>query len=540
MAPPTVSLDEDILNTDDIAIGNYYYNKTTLFNLHKEYNMAVLLDFREEALLYSISYLLHQVFAHILVRSLVSVTMLCYNFTSGIAILTACFNSPYDNKKTLSSTVKPAFDTCSPSCTFLKWSKLAWQGAISDIWGLYFAMRTGLNRTLNLKRLAQIHPAAGYATKNNKLSLLGKIPGYNSWTCSMLGQCLESSDIKGTSTQNCYLCPHCLDYLTRRRGIQHDHNHSRWHLITDYPGENSTETADHETIKMHLNSIIFTPGTNQMGMNISNMCEIINKYNLESKINADGFLADKELKKVLAAGGYYPSKYMPGLYVHKTHLISFTLPIYYFCMKYVCNKDSLLLELLIKDYHPIKVDGKGACYIEINLKKFIYTTCTIDDAMMHTLNNLVISKKTMQHFYHPELEQLMPLPKPIQAPVFQAAQLHGTYFKCEDEDERVTRVSQLDIFQHLLDSSLRTNDNNDDDARGGPLAFAIRRKRERGKKLATKATKKLFPSLSKGVVTRSNKLNKGHLCLKWHSATKAQRAGLSIWSRVLILDTDGR
>eukprot|EP00536_Pseudo-nitzschia_multiseries_P015343 jgi/Psemu1/42144/gm1.42144_g len=106
-----------------------------------------------------------------------------------------------------------------------------------------------------------------------------------------------------------------------------------------------------------------------------------------------------------------------------------------------------------------------------------------------------------------------------------AAQLHGTYFKCEDEDERDTRVSQLDVFQHS-DSSFGTNDNNDGNVRGRQdlLAFAIRRKRERRKKLATEATKKLFPSLSKGMETRSNKLNKGNFCLNWHSATKAQRA----------------
>eukprot|EP00536_Pseudo-nitzschia_multiseries_P014342 jgi/Psemu1/38330/gm1.38330_g len=112
-------------------------------------------------------------------------------------------------------------------------------------------------------------------------------------------------------------------------------------------------------------------------------------------------------------------------------------------------------------------------------------------------------------------------------PFVEAAELHGTYFKCEDEDERVTRVSQLDVFQHL-DSSIGTNDNNNNNnnnnTRGGqdPLEFAIRRKRERRKKLAMNATNKVFPSLSKGMVKRSNKLNKGHICLKWHSATKAQ------------------
>eukprot|EP00536_Pseudo-nitzschia_multiseries_P017785 jgi/Psemu1/52549/gm1.52549_g len=127
------------------------------------------------------------------------------------------------------------------------------------------------------------------------------------------------------------------------------------------------------------------------------------------------------------------------------------------------------------------------------------------------------TNSAMRHFYKPEPRQSMPSPKPIQTPVFRVVQLHGTYFKCEDENERVPRVSQLDVFQHL-DSSLQTNDNNndDDDARGGqdPLAF----------KLATKATKKPFPSLSKGMVMRSNKLNKVHICLKWHLATKTRSA----------------
>eukprot|EP00536_Pseudo-nitzschia_multiseries_P011084 jgi/Psemu1/27831/gm1.27831_g len=111
-----------------------------------------------------------------------------------------------------------------------------------------------------------------------------------------------------------------------------------------------------------------------------------------------------------------------------------------------------------------------------------------------------------QHFYKPEpvLEQLMSLPEPIKTPVFRAAQLHGTYFKCEDEDERDTRISQLDVFQHS-DSSLGTNDNNYNDARGrqDPLAF-------------------------------------GHLCLKWQSATKARRAQHLGLEKILFQQSDAK
>eukprot|EP00536_Pseudo-nitzschia_multiseries_P008882 jgi/Psemu1/21714/gm1.21714_g len=117
----------------------------------------------------------------------------------------------------------------------------------------------------------------------------------------------------------------------------------------------------------------------------------------------------------------------------------------------------------------------------------------------------------------------MSSPEPIETLVFQAAQLHETYFKYEDEDDRDSTVSQLDVFQHFPDSSPEINDNKARVAQD-PLAFAIRRKTGRRKKLAMKATQKLFPLLSKGMVTRSNKLNKGHICLKWHLATKAQSA----------------
>ena len=42
-------------------------------------------------------------------------------------------------------------------------------------------------------------------------------------------------------------------------------------LITDYPGDVSTDTASLETIKIHWNSVVSTPGAKWMGMDISNM-----------------------------------------------------------------------------------------------------------------------------------------------------------------------------------------------------------------------------------------------------------------------------
>eukprot|EP00536_Pseudo-nitzschia_multiseries_P010119 jgi/Psemu1/25048/gm1.25048_g len=78
----------------------------------------------------------------------------------------------------------------------------------------------------------------------------------------------------------------------------------------------------------------------------------------------------------------------------------------------------------------------------------------------------------------------------------------------------------LDLSQPSPDSSLGTDDAG---CEKDPLAFAIQRKRKQRKKHAMKTTKKLFPSLSKFMVKRSNKLIKGHLCLNRHLAVKASR-----------------
>ena len=54
-----------------------------------------------------------------------------------------------------------------------------------------------------------------------------------------------------------------------------EHNQTRitcrQNLILDYPRDVSTKTASLETFKMHLNSVVSTPGAKYMTMDISNM-----------------------------------------------------------------------------------------------------------------------------------------------------------------------------------------------------------------------------------------------------------------------------
>ena len=81
-------------------------------------------------------------------------------------------------------------------------------------------------------------------------------------------------------------------------------------LITDYPGDVSTETAGLETIKIDWNSVVSTPGAKWIGMDISNMYlntplkrfeymrihiknipqAIIDEYNLLDPVAHDGYV----------------------------------------------------------------------------------------------------------------------------------------------------------------------------------------------------------------------------------------------------------
>jgi hypothetical protein len=79
--------------------------------------------------------------------------------------------------------------------------------------------------------------------------------------------------------------------------------------------------------------------------------EIVQKYNLKALaddgwvyieirkgmygLKQAGLLANQLLQTRLAPFGYYPARYIPGLWLHKTRPISFTLIVDDFTVKYV-------------------------------------------------------------------------------------------------------------------------------------------------------------------------------------------------------------
>jgi hypothetical protein len=84
--------------------------------------------------------------------------------------------------------------------------------------------------------------------------------------------------------------------------------------------------------------------------------EIIGEYNLTDIMEADGwcyveirkamyglkdsgFLANQELKTVLAKEGYIPSKFTPGLYTHNIRPIAFSLVVHDLGVKHINKAD---------------------------------------------------------------------------------------------------------------------------------------------------------------------------------------------------------
>jgi hypothetical protein len=139
----------------------------------------------------------------------------------------------------------------------------------------------------------------------------------------------------------------------------------------DYSGDVATSTADITTFKILINSTLSTEDAAMIMMDINNYYlgtplprfeymkmllsrfpeEIVQKYNLKALavdgwvyieirkgmygLKQAGLLANQLLQTRLAPFRYYPARHTPGLWLHKTRPISFTLVVDDFTVKYV-------------------------------------------------------------------------------------------------------------------------------------------------------------------------------------------------------------
>lgn len=199
--------------------------------------------------------------------------------------------------------------------------------------------------------------------------------------------------------------------------------------LINYPCELSTRMADLTTSKLMWNSVLSTEGAKYMCLDIKifylsapldrfEYMKIplvlfpqwtINQYDL-TKHALNGFvylemrravwglpqlgiLANKLLHKHLLPHGYYECANTPGLWKHVSRLISFTLVVDDFGVKYVGKEHANHLIDCIKEKYGITEDWSGDLYCGIKLK-WDYNARTLDISMPGYI------KKLLQKYQH--------------------------------------------------------------------------------------------------------------------------------------------
>jgi hypothetical protein len=91
-----------------------------------------------------------------------------------------------------------------------------------------------------------------------------------------------------------------------------------------------------------------------------------------------GLLANQCLKTRLAPYGYYPAHHTPGIWLHKTRPISFTLVVDDFTVKYAGKHNAEHLRNALFQTYALTTDWTVAVYSGMNLKwDYKHRTCDI-------------------------------------------------------------------------------------------------------------------------------------------------------------------
>jgi hypothetical protein len=223
----------------------------------------------------------------------------------------------------------------------------------------------------------------------------------------------------------------------------------------DYSGDVATSTADITTFKILINSTLFTEDAAMMIMDIKNyylgtplpqseymkmllsrfLEEIIQKYNLNAlavdgwvyikirkgmySLKQAGLLANQLLQTCLAPFGYYPARHAPGLWLHKTRPISFTLVVDDFAVKYVGMQHIDHLQNALLKTYELTTDWTAMVYSGMTLKwDYKYRTCDI--SMPDYVSN-VLSK-----FQHDAPKHPQHTPSRYVTPVYGATNQYST------------------------------------------------------------------------------------------------------------------
>jgi hypothetical protein len=194
----------------------------------------------------------------------------------------------------------------------------------------------------------------------------------------------------------------------------------------DYSGDVATSTADITTFKILINITLSTDDAAMMMMDIKKIHlgtplpryeymrillsrfpeEIVSKYNLKAlavdgwfyieirkgmyALKQAGLLANQLSQKCLAPFGYYPARHTPGLWLHKTRPIAFSLIVDDFAVKYVGKHHANHLRDALLQSFELTTDWEGKVYSGMSLK-WDYKNRACDISMPGYVSN-VLSK----------------------------------------------------------------------------------------------------------------------------------------------------
>jgi hypothetical protein len=133
--------------------------------------------------------------------------------------------------------------------------------------------------------------------------------------------------------------------------------------------------------------------------------EIVHKYNLNTLavdgwvyieirkgmygLKQAGLIANQLLQPRLAPFGYYPARHTPGLWLHKTRPIYFSLVVEDFTVKYVGKQHADHLRNALLQTYEITTDWSGKVYSGMTLK-WDYQNRTCDISMPGYVSNVLI------------------------------------------------------------------------------------------------------------------------------------------------------
>jgi len=208
----------------------------------------------------------------------------------------------------------------------------------------------------------------------------------------------------------------------------------------EYNDDVSTPTVDITTVNMLMNDIISTDDARAMTLDIKNFylntplpefeyvripistlpSDIINHYQLHDLVDngfvmaeirkgiyglpQSGILAKQLLVTRLEKGGYFEASHTPGLFLHATNGIKFTLWVDDFLVKYIQKSSIDHLLHLLKTFYEIEEDWTGQKYLGLTLD-WDYTKNTVTKSMpgyvQRALNRFGISTpEKPQHSPH--------------------------------------------------------------------------------------------------------------------------------------------